>query len=115
MQTAAVFALHVSKKEQKMRTKSDTDKAKQNRKDYAKNPQMFLDQPGKKAKSISPIARKKKTGDARKAPKVHPMLAAARKRKPHPTGGHPLTPERPKLVYKKGKGIYSNSVRSPNW
>ena len=51
------------------------------------------------------IGRKKKTGDARKAPKVHPMLAAARKREPHPTGGHPLTPERPKLVYKKGIGV----------
>jgi hypothetical protein len=61
------------------------------------------------------IGRKKKTGDARKAPKVHPMIAAARKRKPHPTGGHPITPERPKLKYKKGKGVYSNSVRSPNW
>ena len=67
------------------------------------------------------IGRKKKTGDARK---VHPMIAAARKRKPDRTGGHPMTPERPILRHKydfffnpKGKKVYGNgnSVRSPNW
>jgi len=30
------------------RAKSDADKAQQNRKDYARNPQVLLDQPGKK-------------------------------------------------------------------
>ena len=78
------------------------------RKDYA---QPTLKTPPPERKSLEykaeggMIGRKKKTGDARKAPKVHPMLAAARKREPHPTGGHPLTPERPKLVYKKGIGV----------
>ena len=67
------------------------------------------------SKATASPEQQKMSGDARKAPKVHPMLAAARKRKPDPTGGHPITPERPKLRYKKGKGVYNNSVRSPNW
>ena len=68
---------------------------------------------------VSETERKKSRAmsstDARKAPKVHPMIVSARKRKPKPYEGSHIDPKKPTLGYEKGKGVVKNKTKTWNY